>query len=222
MRSRTTKYAPFCGRGFFAHLIQMTASDYGRRERASWSTMSSLSKTEPRAAQPNLHRGRIFAHACKSRRAPRPRKPDGKLNRHGLGARRVALLAPRGVLGKYRYPLSYVGAITKNFGKAQKQVPHFGRRVLYSEWGRSPGGEEGVCHSHVRGRQLIFFYEHDEHHGRASPNTPTTPREHPRDEKFIRSVLEHDEHSKRVQFWRVIKQLKRGAGDRSARVLILT
>ena len=56
MRSRTTKYAPFCGRGFFAHLIQMTASDYGRRERASWSTTSSLSKTVSRAAQPSVHR----------------------------------------------------------------------------------------------------------------------------------------------------------------------
>ena len=29
----------------------------------------SFSKTDLRAAQPNLHRGRIFAHACKSRRA---------------------------------------------------------------------------------------------------------------------------------------------------------
>ena len=100
----------------------------------------------------------------------RPRKPDETLSRHGLGARRVALLAPRGVLNKYRHPLSYVGAITKIFGKVQKSVPHFGRRELYSEWGRSPGiwgprkvpqrsedtlwgfSEEGVCHSHVRGR----------------------------------------------------------------------
>ena len=95
------------------------------------------------------------ACSCKSRRAPRPRKPDGKLSRHGLGARRVALLAPRGVLSKYRHPLGYVGAITKIFSKVQKSVPHFGRRELYSEWGRSPGGEEGVSYSHVRGRQPI-------------------------------------------------------------------
>ena len=142
----------------------------------------SISKTELRAAQPNLHRGRVLAHACKARRAPRPRKQDGKLNRHGLGARRVALLAPRGVLSKYRYPLGYVGAITQIFGKVQKSVPHFGRRQAYSEWGRSPGGEEGVSYSHVRGRQLIFFYEHDETSERA-----------PRDEQFIRSVPEHDE-----------------------------
>ena len=47
-------------------------------------------------------------------------------------------------------------------------------------------------------------------------------QDNPRDEKFIRSVLEHDEHSERVQFRRVIKQLRRRAGDRSARVLILT
>ena len=55
------------------------------------------------------------ARSCKSRRAPRPRKPDGKLSRHGLGARRVALLAPRGVLNRYRHPLGYVSANTKNF-----------------------------------------------------------------------------------------------------------
>ena len=47
-------------------------------------------------------------------------------------------------------------------------------------------------------------------------------QDNPRDEQSIRSVLEHDEHSERVQFWRVIKQLRRGAGNRSARVLILT
>ena len=134
----------------------------------------SLSKTVSRAAQPNLHRGRVLAHACKSRRAPRPRKPGETLSRHGLGARRVALLAPRGVLSKYRYPLSYVGAIIKILSKVQKSVPHFGRRELYSEWGRSPGirgprkvpqrsedtlwgfSEEGVFYSHVRGRQLVY------------------------------------------------------------------
>ena len=66
--------------------------------------------------------------SCKSRRALRPRKPDGALSRHGLGARRVALLAPRGDLDKYRHPLGYVGAITKILGKVEKQVPHFGRR----------------------------------------------------------------------------------------------
>ena len=106
------------------------------------------------------------ARSCKSRRAPRPRKPDGKLSRHGLGARRVALLAPRGVLSKYRYPLSYVGAMTKIFGKVQKLVPHFGRRQAYSEWGRSAEGEEGVSYSHVRGRQLVY-----------SPITTHTPSE---------------------------------------------
>ena len=125
------------------------------------------SETVSRAAQPNLHRGRIYAHACKSRRAPRPRKPDGKLSRHGLGARRVALLATRGDLDKYRYPLSYVGANTKVFSKVQKLVPHFGRRQAYSEWGRSAEGEEGVSYSHVRGRKFIFFYEHAEHSERA-------------------------------------------------------
>ena len=124
------------------------------------------------------------ACSCKSRRAPRPRKPDKKLSRHGLGARRVALLAPRGDLDQYRYPLGYVGAITKNFGKVQKSVPHFGRRELYSEWGRSPGGEEGVSYSHVRGRQLVY-----------SLNTTLTPSEHPRDEQHIRSPPPNTPHS---------------------------
>ena len=31
--------------------------------------------------------------------------------------------------------------------------------------------QEGVCHSHVRGRQLIFFYEYAEHSERASPES---------------------------------------------------
>ena len=116
------------------------------------------------------------ARSCKSRRAPRPRKPDGKLSRHGLGARRVALLAPRGVLSKYRYPLSYVGAMTKIFGKVQKLVPHFGRRQAYSEWGRSAEGEEGVSYSHVKGRQLVY-----------SSNPTHPPSEHPRARRTARS-----------------------------------
>ena len=120
-------------------------------------------------------------------KAMRPRKPDETLSRHGLGARRVALLAPRGVLSKYRYPLSYVGANTKNFGKVQKPVPHFGRWQAYSEWGRSPGirgprkvpqrsedtlwgfSEEGVSYSHVRGRHIIYFSEHAASFERAPP-----------------------------------------------------
>ena len=86
------------------------------------------------------------------------------------------------MLSKYRHLLGYVGAITKIFGKVQKQVPHFGRRELYSEWGRSPGGEEGVCHSHVIGRQLVLCV-----------STTFPLDEIFRDEKPIRSVPEHDE-----------------------------
>ena len=122
------------------------------------------------------------ARSCKSRRAPRPRKPDGKLNRHGLGARRVALLAPRGELNQCRHPLGYVGATTKILSKVQKLVPHFGRSELYSEWGRSPGiwgprkvpqrsedtlwgfSEEGVSYSPV----WASAPEHDEDFDRVS------------------------------------------------------
>ena len=39
-------------------------------------------------------------------------------------------------------------------------------------------------------------------------STPYPLSEHPRDEKFIRSVLEYDEHSERVQFRRVIPSPK--------------
>ena len=113
--------------------------------------------------------------------------------------------SPSGVLSKYRYPLSYVGAIIKILSKVQKSVPHFGRRELYSEWGRSPGirgprkvpqrsedtlwgfGEEGVFYSHVRGRQLVY-----------SPSTTLTPSEHSRDDKHIRSVPEYDEQLDRA------------------------
>ena len=38
-------------------------------DKACLNTMCPFSETELRAAQPNLHRGRVFAHACKSRRA---------------------------------------------------------------------------------------------------------------------------------------------------------
>ena len=79
--------------------------------------MHTLSETELRAAKPNFHRGRL-APALESRGANlRSRKLDEKLSRDVARARRVALLAPRGVLSKYRHPLSYAGAITKYFVK---------------------------------------------------------------------------------------------------------
>ena len=102
-----------------------------------------FSETVSRAAQPNLHRGRIFAHACKSRRAPRPRKPDETLSRHGLGARRVALLAPRGVLSKYRHPLSYAGAITKYFVKFKSKSRILGDENSIPSGGGVPEGRWG-------------------------------------------------------------------------------
>ena len=45
----------------------------------------------------------------------RPRKLDGILSKHGLGARRVALLAPRATFSVYCLPLDYVSAINKLF-----------------------------------------------------------------------------------------------------------
>ncbi len=45
----------------------------------------------------------------------RPRKLDENLSKHGLGARRVALLAPRATFREYCSPLNYVSAINKLF-----------------------------------------------------------------------------------------------------------
>ena len=165
---RRRSHAPLTNAHSFGASLSTTAL-FRRRSHAPLSQTCTVGEFSPTLA------------SRKSRRAPRPRKPDETLSRHGLGARRVALLAPRGELSKYRHPLGYVGAITKILGKVEKQVPHFGRRELNSEWGRSPGGEEGVSYSHVRGRQLVSFPEHDETSERASP----------RDEKHIQSVSAH-------------------------------
>ena len=131
------------------------------------------------------------------------------------------------MLSKYRHPLSYVGARPKLFSRGGKLIPHFGRCELYSEWGRSPGGEEGVSYFHVRERQFVF-----------SSSTTQPLSEHPRDEKPVRSVLEHDAHSERVLLGAPPrprrgkqsaehrsaghKAIKARAGNRSARVAILT
>ena len=85
----------------------------------------------------------VCARSCKSRRAPRPRKPDGKLNRHGLGARRVALLAPRGDFNKYRHPLSYVGAITKISVKSQSKSRILGDGKSIPSGGGVPKARRG-------------------------------------------------------------------------------
>ncbi len=83
------------------------------------------------------------ARSCKSRRAPRPRKLDGKLSRHGLGARRVALLAPRGDFNRYRHPLDYVGAITKILVKFKSKSRILGDENSIPSGGGKPEGKEG-------------------------------------------------------------------------------
>ena len=81
----------------------------------------------------------------------RPRKPDGKLSRHGLGARRVALLAPRGDLGKYRHPLGYVGAITKILVKLQSKSRILGDgKPILSGGGVPKFGVPAKYHSEAR------------------------------------------------------------------------
>ena len=127
------------------------------------------------------------ACSCKSRRAPRPRKPDETLNRHGRGARRVALLAPRGVFGKYRHPLGYVGAITKIYVKFKSKSRILGDGKLIPSGGGVPEGRRGSLTPMSRGGSLF-----------SSLSTPLTPSEHPRDEQPIRSVLGYDEKIERV------------------------
>ena len=140
------------------------------------------------------------ACSCKSRRAPRPRKPDGKLNRHGLGARRVALLAPRGcsvstgirLVMWVRSPKFLVKLKSKfrilgdeNSIPSGGGVPEFGVPAKYHSEART------LCGVSVRRGSLTSMSED----GSISIplSTPNSLSEHPRDEQYIRSVLEHDE-----------------------------
>ena len=61
--------------------------------------------------------------SCKSRRAPRPRKLDETLSRHGRSARRVAFLRPRGFFSELCSLLDYVSACIKIFSKGRKDGP---------------------------------------------------------------------------------------------------
>ena len=95
----------------------------------------SLSETKLRAAHPSVHRrcNRLLnAAAIRGPRRKyfrwgkdlRPRKLDGKLSRHGLGARRVALLAPRGVLSKCHIRL-IIWVRSPKFWQSSKVSPAF-------------------------------------------------------------------------------------------------
>ena len=64
----------------------------------------------------------------------RSRKLDEKLSRHGLGARRVALLAPRATFGKCWSPLDYASAIAllaprATFGKCWSPLDYASARL---------------------------------------------------------------------------------------------
>ena len=72
-----------------------------------------------------------------------------------------------------------MSARLKLFSRGGKIVPHFGRRELYSEWGRSPVGEVGDNNSHVRGRQLVLH----------SPSTTHTPSERARTRRTLRASV---------------------------------
>ena len=75
----------------------------------------------------------------------------------------------------------------------KKLVPHFRMIIPYSEWGRSPEGEEGKQYSHVRDVHPVLIFEYTATSERVS-NVPELQR---------------------------AQQLRRGAGDCSALVLIL-
>ena len=108
------------------------------------------------------------ACSCKSRRAPRSRKPDGKLSRHGLGARRVALLAPRGVLNRYRHPLGYVGAITKILVKFKCPSRILGDVNSIPSGGGVPEGRRGAL-APMSEDGIRSVFEHDVQLDRTSP-----------------------------------------------------
>ena len=110
----------------------------------------------------------VCARSCKSRRAPRPRKLDETLSRHGRSARRVAFLSPRATFSEYCSPLDYLYARFKSqycspldylyarfklYQKDEKHIPHFRRTALFTSGGGIPEGKEGEQSSHVRGRK---------------------------------------------------------------------
>ena len=97
----------------------------------------------------------VCARSCKSRRAPRPRKLDEALSRHGRRARRVAFLSPRAMFSLYCSPLDYLYARFKHYQKDEKHIPHFRRTTLFPSGGGIPEGKEGEQYFHVRGRTPV-------------------------------------------------------------------
>ena len=101
----------------------------------------------------------------------RPRKPDGKLSRHGLGARRVALLAPRGVLSKCRIRL-IIWVRSPKFWQSSKVSPAFWETAnlfrVGEECRRRGGGLLLPCRGTAaclfpRARRSLRASEHDGH-----------------------------------------------------------
>ena len=85
----------------------------------------------------------VCARSCKSRRAPRPRKLDETLSRHGRSARRVAFLSPSGSPPKvfsvgqserrsvYSVRRSIISMRDSNsIKKDETHIPHFRRTAL--------------------------------------------------------------------------------------------
>ena len=99
----------------------------------------------------------------------------------------IALLAPRGVLSKYRYPLSYAGAITKYFVKFKSKSRILGDENSIPSGGGVPEGRWGSL-TPMSGDGSIFI----------PLSTPQPLSEPPRDEQPIRSVLEHNEQLDRA------------------------
>ena len=155
-----------------AHQCTLVRSVYEHDESIFGDGLTRRSAKRSQAVQPPLERRGA---------PPRPRKPDETLSRHGLGARRVALLAPRGVLSKYWHPLSYAGAITKIYVKFKSKSRILGDGKLIPSGGGVPEGRRGSL-TPMSGDGGLFI----------SPSTPNTPSEHPRDGQLIRSVPEHD------------------------------
>ena len=152
--------------------LTCTCSKRPRTRRFSFE--DGLTRRSPKLAQ------RAFAPALASRGALRDlaSQTDNKVD---TGAVRVeSPSSPRERRSVNTVRRSIISMRDSNFiKKDKKHIPHFRRTELFPSGGGKPEGKEGEQYSHVRGRQLILFYEHDATFERAPPRR-TAYSERPR------------------------------------------
>ena len=129
-----------------------------------------------------MHRGRIFAHACKSRRAPRPRKHTGSVRVESPSSPREGCSTSTGIrlVMLVRSPKFWVRF------KSKSRI--LGEVNFIPSGGGVPEGRRGSLTPMSEDDSLFI-----------SPSTPYLLSEYPRDEQLIRSVFEHDEQLDRAR-----------------------